>query len=189
MGVPIKRSDMPEFCKEAAEKLAFDICAGQSQSDAYQFILDTYKKFQETSVEEISGKKSIKDYKKYVPDPIEKYVEEGFNYQNVGGIFQSKVALAYNYTVAKYKLPYSPIVNGTKFNFVYLKPNNRNKIEAIAFLGKWPKEFAKMYEVDHETMFRKSFLPVFESMFEVKKWINKGAHIELTQSGFDDFFV
>lgn len=189
MGVPIKRSDMPEFCKEAAEKLAFDICAGQSQSDAYQFILDTYKKFQETSVEEISGKKSIKDYKKYVPDPIEKYVEEGFNYQNVGGIFQSKVALAYNYTVAKYKLPYSPIVNGTKFNFVYLKPNNRNKIEAIAFLGKWPKEFAKMYEVDHETMFRKSFLPVFESMFEVKKWINKGAHIELAQSGFDDFFV
>lgn len=191
MGVPIKRSDMPEFCKEAAEKLAFDICAGQQEPESYNYIIETYEKFKKTSIEEISGKKSIKDYKKYVPEPIEEYVKNGFNYATTGGIFQSKIALAYNYIIAKYKLHYSPIVNGTKFNYVYVKPNNRNKIEAIAFIGNWPKEFNDMFEIDYETMFRKTFLPVIENMFKVSNWIEntQKSHIDLNKvTDLDDFF-
>ena len=42
MGVPIKKSTMPDFCKVAAEKLAFDICNGRSKDYADRFIKDTY---------------------------------------------------------------------------------------------------------------------------------------------------
>lgn len=179
MGVPIKRSDAPDFCKEADEKLAFDICAGQGYEDSKKFIIKAFEEFKKQKLEEICGRKSISDYNKYVTDPIEKYVQEGFNYQNVGGIFQSKVSLAYNYIIAKHKLPYTPIVNGTKFNYLYVKPNNRNNIEAIAFIGKWPKEFNEMFEIDYELMFRKTFLPVIESMFKVKKWIGEKDTIDI----------
>lgn len=179
MGVPIKRSDAPDFCKEADEKLAFDICAGQGYEDSKKFIIKAFEEFKQQKLEEICGRKSISDYNKYVTEPIEKYVQEGFNYQNIGGIFQSKVSLAYNYIIAKHKLPYTPIVNGTKFNYLYVKPNNRNNIEAIAFIGKWPKEFNEMFEIDYELMFRKTFLPVIESMFKVKKWIGEKDTIDI----------
>jgi hypothetical protein len=188
-GVPIKRSDSPDFCKEADEKLAFDIAAGQDYEKSLEFIRECYKEYKAKKLEDICGHKSVKEYTKYVPEPIEYFIENGFDYKKIGGIFQSKAALAYNYMIARYKLRYQPIVNGTKFSYVYVKPNNRNNIEAIAFIGNWPKEFNDYFEVDYEKMFRKSFMPVIESMFEIKGWIKKGDKIEIESSGLDDFFA
>ena len=190
MGVPLKRSDMPDFCKVAAEKLAFDIASGQDYKTSYDFILETFNKFKNTPLEDICGRKSIKNYDKYVTQPTSHFVMNGFDYDKLGGIFQSKVALAYNYTIAKYNLPYQPIINGTKFNYLFIKPNNRNNIKAIAFLGKWPKEFSKLYEIDYETMFDKAFLPVFKNMFKIQKWIGEKETIKLVKdNSLDDFFV
>lgn len=138
---------------------------------------------------DLCGHKSIKEYTKYVPEPIEYYVENGFDYSKVGGIFQSKVALAYNYMLARYKLRYQPIVNGSKFNYLFVKPNNRNNIRAIAFIGNWPAEFNEHFEIDYEEMFRKAFMPVIESMFIIKGWIKEKEKIEIESSGLDDFFV
>lgn len=189
MGVPVKRSDSPDYCKEADEKLCFDICAGQGKEKSLEFIREAYKGFKAQRLEDICGRKSVKDYTKYVPDPIEYYVENGFDYKKIGGIFQSKAALAYNYMIAKHKLRYQPIINGTKFNYVYVKENNRNNIEAVAFIGNWPKEFDQYFEIDYEKMFRKTFMPVIESMFEIKGWVKPKEKIEIESSGLDDFFV
>ena len=76
-----------------------------------------------------------------------------------------------------------------QFNYLYVKPNNRNNIEAIAFMGNWPAEFDNYFEVDYERMFRKSFMPVIESMFKIKGWIKDKEKIEIESSGLDDFFV
>lgn len=189
MGVPVKRGDSPDFCKEADEKLCFDICAGQGKEESLAFIREAYKKFKEQPLMDLCGHKSIKEYTKYVPEPIEYYVENGFDYSKVGGIFQSKVALAYNYMLARYKLRYQPIVNGSKFNYLFVKPNNRNNIRAIAFIGNWPAEFNEHFEIDYEEMFRKAFMPVIESMFIIKGWIKEKEKIEIESSGLDDFFV
>ena len=91
--------------------------------------------------------------------------------------------------LARYKLRYQPIVNGSKFNYLYVKQNNRNHIEAIAFMGNWPEEFNQYFEVDYEKMFRKAFMPVIESMFKIKGWIKENEVIEIESSGLDDFFV
>ena len=189
MGVPVKRSDSPDYCKEADEKLCFDICAGQGKEKSLEFIREAYKGFKAQKLEEICGRKSVKDYNKYVPEPIEYYVENGFDYKKIGGIFQSKAALAYNYMIAKHKLRYQPIINGTKFNYVYVKENNRNNIEAVAFVGNWPREFDQYFEIDYEKMFRKTFMPVIESMFQIKGWVKPKEKIEIESSGLDDFFM
>lgn len=187
MGVPIKRSDMPEFCKEAAEELAFAICSGQDYETSNHFILETYEKFQSAGPNAVSAKKSISEYTKYVKEPIENYVKNGLHFDK-GQVFNAKCALAYNYVIAKHKLPYMPIMNGNKFNYVYVKPTNRYNIEATAFIGNWPKEFDNIFEVDYETMFTKTFVPLFESMFQVAKWIGPKDHISLATGGLDDFF-
>lgn len=189
MGVPLKRSDMPEFCKEAAEKLAFDVAAGQNYEKSIKFIKDTFKEFKNVDINELSSKKSVKEYTKYITEPIDYYLENGFNYKDIGGIFNAKVSLAYNYIIAKHKLKLQPITNGSKFNYCYVKPNNRNNIEAIAWIGKWPKEFSELFEIDYETMFRKAFIPVFESMFRVAKWIGDKEAIDFTDNNtLEDLF-
>ena len=38
MGVPIKKSTMPDFCKVAAEDLAFKICDGIGKAEAQEYI-------------------------------------------------------------------------------------------------------------------------------------------------------
>ena len=102
-------------------------------------------------------------------------------------IFQAKVSLAYNYLIAKNKLKLVPINNNTKFNYMYVKPNDYN-IEAIAFIGSWPDELAKILEVDYETMFRKSFVPIIEKMFQISKWIGEKDSIIIEKSGMFNFF-
>lgn len=187
MGVPVKRSDMPEFCKIAAEKLAFDIAAGQAYKASNDFVFSTYEEFKKAGPDKVSAKKSVSEYTKYVPTPIEEYVKNGLKFDK-GQVFNAKCALAYNYIIAKHKLPYTPITNGNKFSYVYVKSQKYSQIEAIAFVGKWPKEFDQWFEVDYEVMFKKTFIPLFEKMFQIAKWIGPKDTIVLNSSGLDDFF-
>jgi DNA polymerase elongation subunit (family B) len=187
MGVGIKRSDMPEFCKDAAEKLAFDICSGQDYEKSRQFILDTYEKFCNASPDELAASKSVSEYTKYVTKSIDYYVKNGLHFDK-GQVFNAKCALAYNYIISKFKLPYTPIMNGNKFHYLYVKSDKFTQIEAIAFVGNWPKEFSKWFTVDHETMFKKTFIPLFESMFKVAKWIGEKDTISLETAGLEAFF-
>lgn len=187
MGVGIKRSDMPDFCKEAAEKLAFDICSGQGYEESKQFILDVYDRFKAASPNEVAANKSISEYTKYVTKPMSEYLMNGLHFDK-GQVFNAKCALAYNYILAKHKLPYLPIMNGNKFHYVYVKSAKYRQIEATAFVGNWPKEFDKFFEVDYETMFTKTFIPLFESMFKVSKWIGEKETISLESAGLESFF-
>lgn len=188
MGVGIKRSDMPDFCKDAAEKLAFDICGGADYSYARQFILDTYEKFKESTPNAVAANKSVSEYTKYVTLPMSHYLQHGLSFDK-GQLFNAKCALAYNYIVAKHKLPYLPIMNGNKFHYVSVKSDKYLQIDAIAFVGQWPKEFDKWFTIDYETMFKKTFVPLFESMFKVSKWIGPKETLDITDDpGLAAFF-
>lgn len=186
MGVPIKRSDMPDFCKVAAEKLAFDIASGMSYNDAQEVVEETFRQYKAAGTDVVSSKKSITNYKKYIQKPIDWYLQNGLIFDK-GMIFQAKVSLAYNYLIAKNKYKLVPINNNTKFNYMYVKPNDYN-IEAIAYIGEWPKELAEILEVDYETMFRKSFVPIIEKMFQISKWIGPKDSIRVEKSGMFNFF-
>lgn len=186
MGVPIKRSDMPDFCKEAAEKLAFDICSGMNYEAARDSVIETYKQFCEASTDVVASKKSISNYKKYIPHDIDYYLKNGLVFET-GMTFNAKCSLAYNYIIAKNKFKLAPINNNTKFNYMYVKPNEYN-IEAIAYIGEWPQELANILEVDYETMFRKSYIPLFEKMFRISKWIGPKETVPLEVPGMFEFF-
>lgn len=202
MGVPIKKSTMPDFCKVAAEKLAFDICNGMSKDHADRFIKDTYTKYCNSSVNEISAVIGISNYKKYIPQPIDYYVKNGLEFDkgdNASVIFGAKAALTYNYVVAKKRLKLNPINNNTKMKYIYVLPNNEfkykevgksglNPVNFVAFLDSWPKEFDSLFTIDYETMFRKSFCALFESMYIISKWMRKGEELILEDSALDEFF-
>lgn len=202
MGVPIKKSTMPDFCKVASEKLAFDICAGMSKDKADEFIRNTYDEYRHSDINVISAVIGISNYKKYIPFPIDYYVKNGLEFDkgdNTAVIFGAKAALTYNYVVAKKRFKLNPINNNTKMKYIYVKPNNEFKyrevgkpgikpIEFIAFLDAWPAEFNDLFEIDHETMFRKSFCALFEAMYTINGWLKKGKSLELEKSELESFF-
>ena len=204
MGVPIKKSTMPDFCKEAAEKLAFDIASGLSKEEADKFIIDTYDQYCNTSINEISAVIGISNYKKYIPYDIDYYVRKGLEFDkgdNTSVIFGAKAALTYNYIVAKKKFKLTPINNNTKMKYIYVHPNNEFKyfdrndpkkgwqpVRFVAFLDSWPKEFENLFKIDYETMFRKSFCALFESMYKIAGWIGPKDELQIEKNELDDIF-
>ena len=202
MGVPIKKSTMPDFCKIAAEKLAFDISAGMSKEDADEFIMKVYEQYRNSDINDISAVIGISNYKKYIPHDIDYYVKNGLEFEkgkNASVIFGAKAALTYNYILAKKKFKLTPIQNNSKMKYIYVKPNNEFKyknldkhtiepVTFVAFVDQWPKEFDSLFEIDHETMFRKSFCALFESMYEINKWLEPGKHLTLEKSTLCDLF-
>ena len=50
------------------------------------------------------------------------------------------------------------------------------------------KKLAEILEVDYETMFRKSFVPIIEKMFQISKWIGEKDSIRIEKSGMFNFF-
>lgn len=203
MGVPIKKSTMPNFCKDAAEKLAFDICAGATKADSDKFIIDIYKQYCSSDINVISAVIGISNYKKYIPHNIDYYVKNGLEFDkgdNTSVIFGAKAALIYNYIIAKKRLKLTPINNNTKMKYIYVLPNNEfkykevgkpglNPVNFVAFQEVWPKEFSQMFQIDYETMFRKSFCALFESMYGILGWLKKGQKLTLEESGMDEFFI
>lgn len=205
MGVPIKKSTMPDFCKEAAEKLAFDIASGMSKEDADKFIIQTFDQYCNTSINDISAVIGISNYKKYIPHDIDYYVQNGLEFdkgQNASVIFGAKAALIYNYIVAKKKFKLTPINNNTKMKYIYVKPNNEFKyydkndpkkgwqpVKFVAFVDSWPKEFEELFQIDYETMFRKSFCALFESMYKIANWIGPREELQIEKNELDDIFI
>lgn len=202
MGIAIKKSTMPDFCKDAAEKLAFDIAAGLSKEEADKFIIDTYDKYCNSDINEISAVVGISNYKKYIPYDMDYYIKNGLEMgkgDNASVIFGAKAALFYNYVIAKKKLKLTPINNNTKMKYIYVKPNNefkymnldKNKLEPvsfIAFVNGWPKEFNNYFTIDYETMFRKSFCALFESMYKILNWIGPKDELQIEKNELDDIF-
>ena len=60
---------------------------------------------------------------------------------------------------------YEDIVDGTKTKVIYVK-NNKFGFESMAFL-RWPTEFDKILQVDHQKQIEKTFLNKCEMLLEV----------------------
>ena len=176
-GVVLQKNEFPEFCKQHATPLAFDIMHGLSYEEAQDKIIKLFEDFKNHLPDEVCSHRTISNYAKYVPHDIDWYVQNGLQFDK-GMPANVKMGLAYNYICAKNKLVLDPIDRGTKFNYVFVQQNRYN-IDCIGYVGSWPKIFDKYFKIDYETSFKKFFLAVFESMFEVLGWIKPGETIPL----------
>ena len=176
-GIVLQKNEFPEFCKQFATPLAFDIMHGLTREEAMQKIIKLFNDFKNHAVDEICSHRTISNYEKYVKHKIDWYLKNGLQFEK-GMPANVKMGLAYNYVCAKNKLVLDPIDRGTKFNYIFLNKNIYN-IDCIGYVGAWPDEFNKYFTIDYETAFRKFFLAVFESMFAVLGWIKRGEEIQL----------
>lgn len=185
-GVSLKKSAMPKYCRKLGIPLIMDITKGISKQEADKEIVSIYKGYKKESINNICSNGSIGDYKKYIKYNMKSYFDKPIlDAFDKGWSSNAKMAFSYNYILEKFNLPLTPIASGEKFNFVYVKPTNKFNINKIAFVDEYPEEFKDMFTIDTEMCFRKFFLSIFDTVYNVLGWKSPKEVISLNYSSLD----
>ena len=163
VGVEIARSTMPKKVKEIVKEvlenalLTNDI---KGTNDIYRHAYDT---FISLPLAEVAFRSSIQNYNKYADGAtLDKF--------NKGTPCHVKASIAFNLLLDKFKLTskYEKIQSGQKVKYFYTA-NNPYRLDAIAFVTDYPKEFDKV-KIDYEKMFLKIAAPPVERLYEALDW-------------------
>lgn len=185
-GVEIKKSDTPQFCKIELMNAVRDILNYKNKEKNIKLLNEIKKAFKSQPFDLIAQKSSIQEYSKFVPHPIEHYLKHGIQYES-GSIMTAKAALNYNYLINKMQLPLMPIANGSKIKYIRVMPNNPINCETVAWVGNYPHEFEKLFKIDYDEQFIKTFLSVIERIHVVLGWCDEDRGIVLNESKLGKF--
>jgi DNA polymerase elongation subunit (family B) len=162
MGVEIAKSSIPKFCRDAMKE-AVTIVMEKDQQTLFNFVAETKAKFQQQPIEAVSFPRGVNGLAKYG------------HHQTVyikGTPFHTKGALMYNHMLDQTGLSnkYPKIKDGEKMKFFYLREPNQLGVNAMAFLTKFPPEFAIDDLIDWETQWEKSMIEPLQLILRAIGW-------------------
>jgi DNA polymerase elongation subunit (family B) len=165
MGLEIVRSSTPGSVREylrSAVKLALT----GNEHELQQFIQALEDRFMAMDPEDIAFPRSANGLEKYSSN-VSIYIK--------GTPLHVRASLLHNHHVKLNKLErkYEMIKEGDKIKYLYLKEPNVIHEDAIAFIGKLPKELDLHRYVDYNTMFEKSFLEPMKTITNCLGWSTK----------------
>jgi len=172
-GVEVVRSDVPRFTRDELDsfyknlfKLDRNDPKGLRQGCLAK-VRETKKVFKNLNIEKISFNSSVKEYTKYA-QPVEFYVSNGLSYPKHCPV-HTRASINYNFVIKKLNLPYQPVGNGSKVKYGYVKSKNKKLIDqdVIAYMGNFPEEFKKIFDVDWKKQFNNSYLSPVQKLFDV----------------------
>lgn len=144
------KSDTPAICREAIKK-AIKIIMNEN-NDALIEHIDTFrKKFYNAPFEDIASSMNVNNLDKY-SHPSRVYLK--------GVPFHVRAALVFNHTLKQKGLVknYSPVREGEKIKFCYLKLPNPLAENVIAVSTVLPPELGLQSYIDYDKQFEKTFL-------------------------------
>jgi hypothetical protein len=150
-GVDIKKNELPSSIKNLLEDCVKGLIEFNWDNSKFQSkikeIFDTYETL------------PIKDvaYIKNLNTPKE---VTGFLTLEKGAGAHARAAEFYNQIIKELKLEhkYDAIQASDRFQYIYIKSNNKYGINVIGFKDRWPTEFDSMFEIDRIKMFDKQCL-------------------------------
>ena len=168
-GLDVKRSSFPKAFQECMGTVLIDILRGKSEEELTAFVLDFKKKLASRPMVEIAKNSAVKNLSKYIP----KGKRVPFTTMK-GTPAHVKAAIAYNDCLKHFNAPfkYSPMTNGDKVKWVYLK-NNPLGLDGIAFTGySDPPEiesFINTY-IDHNKIFERELRYKLQDFYDAIGW-------------------
>ena len=168
-GLDVKRSSFPKAFQECMGTVLIDILRGKGEEELTEFVLDFKKNMTSRPNSEIAKNSAIKNLSKYKP----KGKREPFTTMK-GTPAHVKAAIAYNDCLVHFNAPYkySPITDGDKVKWVYLK-NNPLGLDGIAFTGySDPPEiesFINTY-IDHNKIFERELRGKLQDFYDAIGW-------------------
>jgi DNA polymerase elongation subunit (family B) len=164
MGIETTRSSTPQVVRDALKE-SIKMIVNTDEETVRKFIIEFEQKFKSMAPEDIAFPRSVNGLDRYrCPSNIYKKSTP----------IAVKGALVFNNFIRQHKLKkYSPIQEGDKIKFLYLKTPNYVHERVISFNSSLPKE-SRLHEfVDFETQFEKSFLDPLTNILNILGWSHK----------------
>ena len=176
-GIELRRNTMSAKTKDfLAEIYENTLKLNWTEKEFRNFIYKSYDEYMKLSIDEIAQWKGYNTAKK----------SNGFMQFEKGASGISKACGAYNDLLKFYKIQekYDTINVGDKLQFIYVTETNRFGIDAIAYKGRWPKEFNKDLKPDYRKMFDKCIMSPIKNFMTAMGYQN----VDPTQKTLFDVF-
>lgn len=150
MGLEIVKSSTPQIIRDTLESMVERILEDDIDG-VRKFVSDYRKQYKTFSPELIASPRGVNGISTY-SDSLKIYKK--------GTPMHVRASLLYNKIINDKDLldRYTPINEGDKIKFIYLKIPNPIRENVIAFLGEFPKEFELEKYIDYDTQFEKTFI-------------------------------
>lgn len=164
-GIAIAQATFSKEVKELLKDVVESAILSKNRREALHIFQSGYDKFCDMSVEEISTRKKVNNYEKWVDESLKE------NEYTKGTPIQVKSSMNFNEALKKLNIDskYPIIVSGLKIKFFYCKKNIYG-YDTIAFTDYYPKEMLQVIKPDYRFMFEKNVVPVISRIFEVIGW-------------------
>ncbi|NDG29124.1 hypothetical protein EB118_03365 [bacterium] len=164
-GVEVVRTTMPAPIKPYVKRIIETMLTTKNFSETNKIFTETYEIFKNLSVDELAFTMGCKGYEKYAAQ-CNSFVTAKHMPIHV------KAAYYYNMLLDRFNLgrKYEKISSGDKVRFFYARQPNKFGISVLGFKYSYPKEFAEVFEPDHEKMFEKIIFSVIERFYESVNW-------------------
>ncbi len=174
MGIEAVKSSTPAPCRQMI-KDALKLMMNDTEENVQKYIEDCRTKFRKLPPEEIAFPRTASN--------VQKYHAHSTIYAK-GTPIHIRGALLFNHYVKQKKLnnKYSPIGNGEKVKFLYLKKPNIIQENVISFIQDFPTELGLDKYIDYELQFDKSFVEPLRAILDAIGW-----NVEKTVN-LDSFF-
>ena len=171
MGIEAVKSSTPAPCRQMI-KDALKLIMSGSEEDVQKFIEDSRKQFRSLPPEDIAFPRTASN--------VQKYKANSTIYAK-GTPIHIRGALLFNYHVKQKNLnnKYSPIGNGEKVKFLYLKKPNIIQENVISFIQDFPTELGLDKYIDYDLQFEKSFVEPLKAILDAIGWnVEKTVNLE-----------
>jgi len=167
-GLDVKRSSFPKAFQDIMAEVLISILRGETEQQISDKVLAFKKKMTEYDVKDVAKNSAVKELTKYMGKKRARFQVEKGTPAHV------KAAIAYNDCLIHFDSPYkyTPMGNGDKVKWVYLKDNPLG-LEGLAFTGyQDPPEienFIKTY-VDYNKIFERELKGKLQDFFTAVGW-------------------
>ncbi len=162
MGIEAVKSSTPAPCRQMI-KDALKLMMNDTEENVQKYIEDCRTKFRKLPPEEIAFPRTASDVRKY---------QAHSTIYAKGTPIHIRGALLFNHYVKQKKLTnkYSPIGNGEKIKFIYLKKPNIIQENVISFIQDFPVELGLDKYIDYDLQFEKSFVEPLRAILDAIGW-------------------
>ena len=181
-GVELAKAIMPKYLKEMGKRIIEPMILEQDKHKTDQKMQEVYEEFKTLPLTKSCRLARIKTFNKYVSQ---------CNMFNVAKGMQEHIRAAYYHNLVL-KLEgiqgYREIMQGDDCQIMMVKPNNKYRIDCIAFRnGELPKEFLEIFEPDYKNIFKKPLQACIISLYDIAGWKCKDVTDEYDGNLFDLF--
>ena len=167
-GLDVRRSSFPKAFQDCMGTVLIDILKGKSEEELTAFVLAFKKSMVDRPIHEIAKNSAVKNLSKYSPKKRQIF------HMEKGAPAHVKAAILYNDCLTHFKAPfkYSPMKDGDKIKWVYLK-NNPLGIDGLGFTGyDDPQEIVDFIATytDHNRIFEAELKGKLQDFYNALGW-------------------